>query len=113
MVAIARLKQIKEFEGFVYFTGEQSTVAERLKKQIAQMGFNVKISSDVIHKGHSEPALKLTFLADEFSVIVPWLMLNNQKLSVVVVPVTSARKTDFKKRAFWLGQKLPIDVSHF
>ncbi len=114
MTTVARLRLSEGFEAFVYVAPDQKDVGLGVKNSIAKLGFNLVIGAqaDKAQDLHPTGYFRLDFDLDEFGIIVPWLMINRQKLSVLIVPKTKNRRADFKKHALWLGTPLPFDVSY-
>jgi DOPA 4,5-dioxygenase len=52
----------------------------------------------------------VAFAVEEFSRLVPWLMLNRQGLDVLVHPLTDDSVADHTQFALWLGSPLPLRV---
>ena len=50
------------------------------------------------------------FSTDEFSRVVPWLMLNRAGLDVLVHPLAGNAYDDHTVYAMWLGDKLPLNL---
>ena len=51
--------------------------------------------------------------ADQFSAIVPWLMLNHAELIVFIHPETGDDLADHDGHALWLGEKLDLKLDMF
>lgn len=114
MTTLARLRLIEGFEAYLYFSSDQKEVGLGVKNNINKLGFNLLMAKESEKADDVHPAgyVRLDFDLDEFGIIVPWLMLNRQKLSVLVVPKTKNRRADFKKHSLWLGSPLALDVSN-
>jgi len=54
---------------------------------------------------------QVSFAADAFAEVVPWLMLNHRGLSVFIHPRSGDDRTDHSEYALWLGRQLEIDLS--
>ena len=57
---------------------------------------------------HTAAMYQVAFDAAQFAVVVPWLALNREGLSVLVHPNTLAPRDDHLKHALWLGAPLPL-----
>ena len=57
---------------------------------------------------HPAPMYQVAFAPEDFGRIVPWLMLNRRKLTILVHPETGEAIGDHSDRALWMGQKLPL-----
>ena len=51
------------------------------------------------------------FTAEQFENIVPWLMLNGQRLNVLVHPLTHNSYDDHLRCAMWLGFPMPLKLN--
>ena len=51
---------------------------------------------------------QVAFTVDEFALLVPWLMLNRDRLSVLVHPLSGDSVADHTRFAMWLGSPLPL-----
>jgi aromatic ring-cleaving dioxygenase len=51
---------------------------------------------------------QVAFEAEEFSTLVPWLMLNREGLDVLVHPLSGDSVADHTRFAAWLGAPLPL-----
>ena len=50
--------------------------------------------------------------ADQFALLVPWLMLNHEGLDVLIHPLTDDAYTDHADRPLWLGEKLKLRLEY-
>jgi len=57
---------------------------------------------------HPQSMYRVKFNPEEFSIIVPWLMLNRAGLNILVHPETTDAYTDHAVKALWLGEKLNL-----
>jgi DOPA 4,5-dioxygenase len=57
---------------------------------------------------HPTSMYQVAFAVDQFSRLVPWLMLNRGDLDVLVHPQTDNAYDDHALHAMWLGTKLPL-----
>ena len=107
--------RIDEFHAHVYYDKGTRRGAGRLREAIAGR-FEVKIGS-----WHDEPVgphplamYLVSFGADQFQRLVPWLMLNRDGLTILVHAKTDESSyrdhTDF---AMWLGQALDLRLEKF
>ncbi len=57
---------------------------------------------------HPQAMYQVVFAPDVFPVLVPWLALNRQGLTVLVHPNTDRPRDDHLLHALWLGEDLPL-----
>ena len=101
--------RIKGYHAHVYYSPQTRLVAERLRAAIGER-FQVRLGS-----WHDEPVgphpismYQVAFVGEEFSGLVPWLMLNREGLDVLVHPLTDDSVADHTRFALWLGAPLPL-----
>jgi len=59
---------------------------------------------------HPRAMYQVAFAPEVFAALVPWLMLNRGKLTVLVHPETGDAYADHTAHALWLGPPLALDV---
>jgi len=106
---------IDHFHAHVYFrTDEQREIAMQLRHVIEQT-FDVVMGR--VHDRnvgpHTAHMYQVAFRPAEFDTLVPWLMLNNGGLSILVHPGTGNDLRDHTIGAAWIGEQLPVDVTAF
>jgi aromatic ring-cleaving dioxygenase len=101
--------RIKGYHAHVYYAPETRAIAERLRAAIGER-FQARLGS-----WHDEPVgphlvamYQVAFEAEEFSTLVPWLMLNREGLDVLVHPLSGDSVADHTRFAAWLGAPLPL-----
>jgi aromatic ring-cleaving dioxygenase len=57
---------------------------------------------------HTVAMYQVAFSAEDFTRLVPWLMLNRAGLDVLVHPLAGNAYDDHTVYAMWLGDKLPL-----
>ena len=99
----------KGYHAHVYYSPQTRLVAERLRAAIGER-FQVRLGS-----WHDEPVgphpismYQVAFVGEEFSGLVPWLMLNREGLDVLVHPLTDDSVADHTRFAAWLGTPLAL-----
>ena len=109
--AFADPSRVRGYHAHIYYDPETRTTAERLRTGIGDR-FQARLGS-----WHDEPVgphpvamYQVAFAAEEFSTLVPWLMLNREGLSVLVHPLTDDSVADHIRFALWLGTALPLRV---
>lgn len=107
--------RIDEFHAHVYYDQDTRELAGRLRQEIAER-FEVTVGSwhDEPVGPHPQSMYLVTFGADQFQHLVPWLMLNRGALTVLVHAKTDESSyrdhTDF---AMWLGPALDLRLEKF
>ncbi len=107
--------RIDEFHAHVYYDEETRESAARLREAIAGR-FEVKIGSwhDEPVGPHPKGMYLVSFGADQFQHLVPWLMLNRDGLTILVHAQTGESSyrnhTDF---AMWLGKALDLRLERY
>lgn len=59
---------------------------------------------------HPLPMYQVAFSNVLFPILVPWLMLNRQGLSILVHPNTEDPVQDHRDFPLWLGEKLDLNI---
>ncbi|MGY9014255.1 MAG: DOPA 4,5-dioxygenase family protein [Rhodospirillales bacterium] len=58
---------------------------------------------------HPQPMYQVAFEVDQFSDIVPWLMVNRNGLTILVHPETTDNFADHVYNSVWFGEVLPVN----
>ena len=106
---------IRAFHAHLYYTDQDSLViAQQVAEQTAKL-FNIQVG-----RFHQKPvgphpvwSCQLSFAAETFGDIIPWLMLNRQSLDVFVHSVTGDDYLDHTQGVSWLGKSYVLDISLF
>jgi aromatic ring-cleaving dioxygenase len=100
---------IRGWHAHIYYDVATRADAERLREAIGA-GFDVQLG-----RWHDEPVgphpismYQLAFGVSEFPRLVPWLVLNRGKLTVLVHPQAENAYDDHTAHAMWLGTPLPL-----
>ena len=100
---------VKGYHAHIYYSPQTRAIAERLRAGIGDR-FDATLGS-----WHDEPVgphpvsmYQVVFGGEEFSRLVPWLMLNREGLDVLVHPLTGDSLADHTRFAGWLGTPLPL-----
>ena len=101
--------RIKGYHAHVYYSAQTRAVAERLRAAIGER-FQARLGSwhDELVGPHPTSMYQVAFAGEEFSWLVPWLMLNREGLDVLVHPLTDDSVADHTRFAAWLGTPLPL-----
>lgn len=107
----AQASAIKDYHVHVYFDQTTQETAERVRDGLAER-FDVELGR--IHfkamGPHPQWMYQVKFDPDEFSKLVPWLMLNHEGLNVLIHPQTGDDVADHSNNALWLGKQLELNI---
>lgn len=103
------LAEIAHYHVHVYYDSSSRALALWLREQIG-LRFVVQIGRlfDDPVGPHPQAQYEIGLFADEFARLIPWLMLNNQGLSVLIHPNTDQERDDHTGSVTWIGPALPL-----
>jgi DOPA 4,5-dioxygenase len=104
------LNEIASFHAHIYYDPATTRPeAERLRSWIDQR-FPVTLGRwhDVKVGPHDQAMFQIAFASDIFSALVPWLMLNHGRLSILVHPNTINPRRDHLADPLWIGTPLAV-----
>jgi DOPA 4,5-dioxygenase len=100
--------EIKGYHAHIYYDPATREAAARVRAGLAN--FNVQLGSwhDEPVGPHPKSMYQVVFAPQEFATVVPWLMLNRERLTVLVHPSTGDSYGDHLERSLWLGEILKL-----
>jgi len=102
--------EIASFHAHIYYDPATTRLeAERLRTWIDQR-FSVTLGRwhDAKVGPHDQAMFQVAFATDVFAALVPWLMLNHGRLSIMVHPNTTNPRRDHLAVALWIGSPLAV-----
>jgi len=97
------------YHAHIYYDDASRDTAARIREKI-ERNFKVEMGRwrDAAVGPHPQSMSQVKFNPEEFTRIVPWLMLNRAGLNILVHPETTDAYTDHAINALWLGEKLKL-----
>ncbi len=103
--------EITSFHAHVYFDTASSDAAARVRDSLGAR-FDVQLGRwhEKPIGPHPKAMYQVAFSPDQFSQVVPWLMLNREGLDILVHPNTGDDVQDHTDHSLWLGEKLELNI---
>jgi aromatic ring-cleaving dioxygenase len=105
-----KASEIASFHAHIYYDPATTRPeAERLRTWLDQR-FSVTLGRwhDVKVGPHDQAMFQVAFATEIFPALVPWLMLNHGRLSILVHPNTTNPRRDHAADALWIGPALAL-----
>jgi aromatic ring-cleaving dioxygenase len=101
--------RIDGYHAHIYYDATTKPKAQHLAAAVtAQLSVEIGGFSDEPVGPHPVGNLQLIFKPAEFASIVPWLMMNRDRLSVLVHPLSDDAVRDHDGLELWLGTPVPL-----
>ncbi len=102
---------ITGFHAHIYFDPVSRDVAARVREGLGSR-FEVRLGRwhDLPIGPHPKAMYQVAFLPDQFSQVVPWLMLNREGLDILIHPETGNDLAYHIEHSLWLGEKLDLNI---
>ncbi len=108
----SELAAIQGYHAHIYFDQASEPQAQALIDAVSQR-FDIRVGR--MHRKPVGPhpcwSCQLSFTAEQFGNLIPWLVLQRAGLVVFVHPLTGDALFDHREAAIWLGEAQPLDLS--
>lgn len=108
------MTNITGYHAHIYYALDQLPQAEALAKDV-QKRFGVQVGR--LHEKpvgpHPRPSCQLSVSIEQFSRVIPWLMLHRGGLTIFVHTCTGNDLPDHTDHAIWMGSMEPLKLEIF
>jgi aromatic ring-cleaving dioxygenase len=103
-------REIRLYHAHIYYDPASRDRAARLRERVAAAFPRATIGRwhDELVGPHTQSMYQIAFPTDLLAAFLPWLMLNRDRLTVLLHPETGDAYTDHSAHAAWLGAVLPL-----
>ena len=110
---MVNIDTIYGYHAHIYYRdeGERAKAAELRKILSANPDIRMGRWRDEPVGPHPISMYQAAFSVNQFPIIVPWLMLNRNGLTVLVHPETDDGVVDHRDNPLWLGEKLDLNIA--
>lgn len=108
---VRRVAEVASYHAHIYFDPKAQKADALAIREAAGERFAVRLGTvwDRPVGPHSMAMYQIAFEPELFGTLVPWLMVNNRGLSILVHPNTTNQKRDHLLDAVWIGPPLALD----
>ena len=101
--------RITEYHAHIYYDAVTRRHAAALREAIQQQ-FTVRMGRwhDVPVGPHPSAMYQIAFKPDQFPILVPFIMMNRGRLTVLVHPESGRPRDDHTLHAMWMGEVLAL-----
>ncbi|KOP26498.1 4,5-dioxygenase [Hapalosiphon sp. MRB220] len=103
--------KITGFHAHIYFDSATREAATRVREGLSNFDVLLGRWHDKPIGPHPKSMYQVAFSPEQFSKVVPWLMLNREGLDILVHPETGDDVKDHTNHALWLGEKLELNIN--
>ncbi|PLZ95376.1 4,5-dioxygenase [Fischerella thermalis CCMEE 5198] len=102
--------KITGFHAHIYFDAPTREAAARIREGLSAFDVRLGRWHEKPIGPHPKSMYQVAFSPEQFSKVVPWLMLNREGLDILVHPETGDDVKDHTDHSLWLGEKLELNI---